>query len=675
MITPYELWTKKKPNLNYLRVWGCREAVRLLDPKRKTLGEQGIECIFVGYVKHSKAFRFYVIEPNDSVAINSIIESRDVIFDKQRFSSVPRPSQRSLVKGTEDSGGLLVSERVTDEIEQGMRSLTNTIISLMLRITPKHLMKLQTSRLQMDLQKKAEVARISTIRLLIAMASIHNLIIHQMYVKTAFLNEELEKVVYMNQPIGFIMPGNENKVDLTKEFLSSRFSIKEMGEADIILGIRIKHESNGIAISQSYYIEKVLKKFNYSDCTLVSTPLDTCEKLMLNRALASNSEGAKVLKENNNYRLVYYGYPSVLEGYTDARWIRNTKDNSSTSGWRAEEHVLQIIPMMCLEAAGKEDEVANFSMDGTVQCKHMEPVTTVHRFRAVPSLGGRGGGFELLGGISSNDFNGVRDNARVVVRDVGMGFFSWIRDASFDDMSMMVVLACFLGRFLVDEDALEDIFSGYSGSGVGRRGASAKIKTIKESKYFTSLSLDELIGNLKVYEMIIKKDFEIVKEKVEGKSLALKDKKESSDEECLNSRSEDEEYAMAVRDFKKFFKRRGRFVRQPRNDKKMFQRSCDDKNGKSDRKCFRCDDSDHLIGECPKPPKDKNQRAFFGGSWSDSGEEDNKKVKNETCLVAQASSEVCFKYSYFSDENSSIDDLALDNEYAKLCKNESKDNH
>ncbi|GKD92687.1 zinc finger, CCHC-type containing protein [Tanacetum coccineum] len=47
------------------------------------------------------------------------------------------------------------------------------------------------------------------------------------------------------------------QVDLTKEFLSSRFSIKDMGEADVILGIRIKHESNGIAISQSHYIKKV----------------------------------------------------------------------------------------------------------------------------------------------------------------------------------------------------------------------------------------------------------------------------------------------------------------------------------------------------------------------------------------------------------------------------------
>ncbi|GJX83265.1 hypothetical protein Tco_0332746 [Tanacetum coccineum] len=129
----------------------------------------------------------------------------------------------------------------------------------------------------------------------------------------------------------------------------------------------------------------------------------------------------------------------------------------------------------------------------------------------------------------------------------------------------------------------------------------------------------------------------LIKAKGERKSLALKAKKESSDEECSTFKSENEEYTMAVRDFKKFLKRRGRFVRQPQNDKKTLQRSRDDKNGKSDRKYFRFGDPNHLIGERLKPPKDKNQRAFVGGSWSDSGEEDDEKVKDETCLVAQAS--------------------------------------
>ncbi|GJT32843.1 retrovirus-related pol polyprotein from transposon TNT 1-94 [Tanacetum coccineum] len=61
---------------------------------------------------------------------------------------------------------------------------------------------------------------------------------------------------------------------------------------------------------------------------------------------------------------------------------------------------------------------------------------------------------------------------------------------------------------------------------------------------------------LNFHELINQEDSEIVKAKVERKYFALKAKKESSDEECSPSSGEDEEYAMAVRDFKKFFKRK-----------------------------------------------------------------------------------------------------------------------
>ncbi|GJV29502.1 hypothetical protein Tco_1385950 [Tanacetum coccineum] len=129
----------------------------------------------------------------------------------------------------------------------------------------------------------------------------------------------------------------------------------------------------------------------------------------------------------------------------------------------------------------------------------------------------------------------------------------------------------------------------------------AKVTAIEESKDLTSLSLDELIRNLKVYEVIIKRYSEMVKGKREqNRSLALKAKKESSDEDSSTSDSKDEEYAMAVRYFKKFFKRRGRFVRQPHDERKSSQRNKDDKNDKSERKCFKCGDPNHLIGEYPK---------------------------------------------------------------------------
>nr|GFD35242.1 retrovirus-related Pol polyprotein from transposon TNT 1-94 [Tanacetum cinerariifolium] len=99
----------------------------------------------------------------------------------------------------------------------------------------------------------------------------------------------------------------------------------------------------------------------------------------------------------------------------------------------------------------------------------------------------------------------------------------------------------------------------------------------------------------------MEKDFKIYKgKKGRVKSIALKAKKDSSDDETLTFGSDDEEYVMAIRNFKKFFRRNGKFVRKLHEEKKSFQQR-DDKKSKSDKKCFRCSDPNHLIGDCPKP--------------------------------------------------------------------------
>ena len=58
----------------------------------------------------------------------------------------------------------------------------------------------------------SHVTMITTIRVLIALAAHYNLEIHQMDVKTAFLNGELDEEIYMDQPEGFVVPGQESKV-------------------------------------------------------------------------------------------------------------------------------------------------------------------------------------------------------------------------------------------------------------------------------------------------------------------------------------------------------------------------------------------------------------------------------------------------------------------------------
>jgi hypothetical protein len=69
-------------------------------------------------------------------------------------------------------------------------------------------------------QKKGEdfsdtyspVARLTTIRVLLSLTASHGLLVHQMGVKTAFLNSELEEEIYMTQPDGFIGKGQEDKL-------------------------------------------------------------------------------------------------------------------------------------------------------------------------------------------------------------------------------------------------------------------------------------------------------------------------------------------------------------------------------------------------------------------------------------------------------------------------------
>ena len=75
----------------------------------------------------------------------------------------------------------------------------------------------------------APVVRITSIRLLLALASIYKLIVHQMDAKTAFLNGDLDEKVYMEQPEGFVLPRNEKKVcKLVKSFAWLETSSKTM---------------------------------------------------------------------------------------------------------------------------------------------------------------------------------------------------------------------------------------------------------------------------------------------------------------------------------------------------------------------------------------------------------------------------------------------------------------
>nr|GEY16813.1 zinc finger, CCHC-type [Tanacetum cinerariifolium] len=280
-----------------------RAVVRLPDLKLKTLDERGIECIFVRYTEHSKALGFYVIEPNNSVAINSIIESKDAIFDEHRFSSVPRPSQRSLKDGTRNSSGLVVFERVTKEAVQQPES---ELKKSKRHRTPKDFGP--EFQLYLIKGKKDEISDQHSYCFNVeddpkkfdeAMKS------YDMDVKTTFLNEELEEEVYINNHLGFIMPVNENNVcKLIKSLYGLKKApkqwIQKFDKVVLSNGYLLRQADKSVysKLDKSEFFSSrfSIKDMEEADVILVSTPLDTCEKLMPNKGLAvSQLEYSRVI--------------------------------------------------------------------------------------------------------------------------------------------------------------------------------------------------------------------------------------------------------------------------------------------------------------------------------------------------------------------------------------------
>nr|ABA98341.2 retrotransposon protein, putative, Ty1-copia subclass [Oryza sativa Japonica Group] len=66
-----------------------------------------------------------------------------------------------------------------------------------------------------------------------------------------------------------------NVIEEVKDFLSKSFEIKDLGEPDVILNIKLlRGDEGGITLVQSHYVDKVLSRFGYSDCKPAPTPYD-----------------------------------------------------------------------------------------------------------------------------------------------------------------------------------------------------------------------------------------------------------------------------------------------------------------------------------------------------------------------------------------------------------------
>ncbi|KAJ9564285.1 hypothetical protein OSB04_000251 [Centaurea solstitialis] len=368
--TPYELWKGKKPNISFLKIWGCEVYVKR--PTSEKLKPKSDKCFFVGYPKTTVGYYFYnpeenkvfvarngkfleekflslentrkdvdlqvVDEESTTPVVDPEIQHNNVepqsepieevqTQDLRRSSRVRQEPDRYLgFLVSQDSGDLneptSYGEAVSGSDQTGCKA----------RLVAKGFT--QTHGIDYD-ETFSPVAMLKSIRILMAISAYFNYEIWQMDVKTAFLNGKLTEDVYMEQPEGFEDPKNPNKVckllksiyrlkqasrswnlhfdERIKEFgftksefepcvytkfsgsivtflvlyvddilligndvptlqsvkswLSKCFQMKDLGEAAYILSIKIYRNRSRrlIGLSQSTYIDKILKKFRMDE--------------------------------------------------------------------------------------------------------------------------------------------------------------------------------------------------------------------------------------------------------------------------------------------------------------------------------------------------------------------------------------------------------------------------
>uniref|UniRef100_A0A2N9IG39 Integrase catalytic domain-containing protein n=1 Tax=Fagus sylvatica TaxID=28930 RepID=A0A2N9IG39_FAGSY len=242
------------------------------------------------------------------------------------------------------------------------------------------------------------VVRFASIRLILSIVAKQDLELFQMDVKTAFLNGELDEEIYMAQPAGFEAKGHERKVcrlkrsiyglkqssrqwylrfhdsitsfagnDMdsivtTKKWLSSTFEMKDMGEANFVLGVKITRDRSKklLSLSQGTYIKKILERFHMHNSKPIDTPMEKGCTLSLDQCPKNDEEKNQMSKlawlvairaildlligersrgfygtfvEPVDHALCYHGRDLRLTGYSDADWASDKDERKSTSGY------------------------------------------------------------------------------------------------------------------------------------------------------------------------------------------------------------------------------------------------------------------------------------------------------------------------------------------------------
>ncbi|RVW81185.1 Retrovirus-related Pol polyprotein from transposon TNT 1-94 [Vitis vinifera] len=361
--TPYELWTGRKPSLKHFHVWGCPAEARPYKPHEKKLDSktdvefggrnQARNIVFEEEEGSTIAFDNVQVslpiidqevnldpQPTDNI-VQPLIANEDIAPEEQTQQpqeNMPlRRSTRERRNAISDDYIVYLQER---EVESGMMEddPINFQQAMKSSNSQKWIEAMNEEYKSMQDNKVWELVPITS-WIIMALVAHYDLELHQMDVKTAFLNGDIDETIYMVQPENFVSEDSKNMVckltksiyglkqasrqcgskyiflvlyvddillatnDIsilhdTKRFLSKHFEMKDLGDASFVLGIQIHRDrSRGIlGLSQRTYIDKVLQRYGMQNSKPGDTPVAKGDKFSLNQCPKNGLESQEMQK-------------------------------------------------------------------------------------------------------------------------------------------------------------------------------------------------------------------------------------------------------------------------------------------------------------------------------------------------------------------------------------------
>nr|GEU35214.1 retrotransposon protein, putative, Ty1-copia subclass [Tanacetum cinerariifolium] len=300
--TPMEMWSGHSSDYGMLRIFGC---VAYPHDKQGKLEPKAVKCVLLGFLDGVKGYRLYRLDDESP----KIVTSRNVVFNKsvmykdtlkdsgageksvkalhvelelQRLNNHTLEEDQTDKEDGDDEDKAATKEEVdslrknkTWELVDHPAGQKLVSCKWMFKIKegiegvqkPRYKVRLMACRFTQRAginynEVFSLVVRHTSIRVILALTACKDYELEQLDVKTTFLNENLEEVIYMRQPPTY-KQGNKAEIGSTKSLLKKEFELKELGEAKEIVSLEIiRDRSHAIG----WHFKLSLKDFPVRDC-------------------------------------------------------------------------------------------------------------------------------------------------------------------------------------------------------------------------------------------------------------------------------------------------------------------------------------------------------------------------------------------------------------------------